>query len=113
MIKAERIQFNNIDYLVMDTNRDIMNGQSVAKLTSYSIGVGADRVIFMDMESGSVIVVYNSKGERIIPDSSDFSVARASSDGIVLADSRRQEVRISNYFINKIMVSGKSVRIAC
>lgn len=113
MVKAEGIQFNNIDYIVMEANLDLMNSQSVSKLTSYSIGVGADRVIFMDMESGSVIAVYKANGERSIPDANDFSVARALNDGIVLTGSRHKEIRISNYFINKIMVSSKCSRIAC
>ena len=98
---------NGVKYLVMDVNEALMNGESVRSISAYKNGIGADRVMFMDLENSSVIAIYNSKGKNVVPDLNDFQVAGAISDG-----EHHREYHVTDYYMSTVAVEEELKKIA-
>lgn len=98
---------NGVKYLVMDVNEALMNGESVRSISAYKNGIGADRVMFMDLENSNVIAIYNSKGKNVVPDLNDFQVAGAISDGVY-----HREYHVTDYYMSTVAVEKELKKIA-
>ena len=92
-------EINGINYRVMDVNEALMNRDSVRSLSAYKDGVGADRVLFMDMVNNTVIAIFNANGKTIVPDMNDFQTARA-----IANQGQHREYHLTAYYLSVIAV---------
>ena len=102
------LDINNIKYLVLDYNESLMNGRTVQKLAAFRNGIGADKVVFMDMVNDTVIAIYNAEGHNVVPDRDDFKAAKAISAG-----SFTREYHVTDYYLSTIVVEKTLIKTAC
>ena len=102
------LDINNLKYLVMDYRESLMNGESIRKLASFRHGVGADKVVFMDLVNGMVIAIYNAAGQNVVPDLDDFRAAR-----MISAGSHDREYHLTDYYLGRILVEKSPIKAAC
>ena len=102
------LDINNLKYLVLDYNESLMNGETVRKLAAFRSGIGADRVVFMDMVHDTVIAIYNAEGHNVVPDLNDFKAARTISAG-----SHEREYHVTNYYLSTIVSEKTLIKAAC
>ena len=98
---------NEVKYLVMDVNEMLMNGESVRSISDFKNGIGADRVLFMDMENNVVIAIYNSDGKNVVPDLNDFQAARLVAEGVC-----HREYHVTDYYLSTVAVEKELMKIA-
>ncbi|WP_407400263.1 hypothetical protein [Anaerovibrio sp.] len=102
------LDINNLKYLVMDYNEAMMNGDTVRRLAAFRSGLGADRVVFMDMVHDTVIAIYNAEGHNMVPDLNDFKAARSISAG-----NHEREYHVTDYYLSTIVVEKTPIKAAC
>lgn len=102
------LNINEVNYLVMDVNEALMNGESVRMMSAYKQGIGADRVLFMDMVHGTVIAIYNADGHNVTPDMSDFQAAKAVASG-----TQCLEYHVTDYYLSTIVADKEIMKAAC
>ncbi|MCR5175327.1 MAG: hypothetical protein K6C05_00600 [Anaerovibrio sp.] len=102
------LDINNTQYLVLDYNESLMNSRTIASLAAYRGGIGADKVIFMDMVNGAVIAIYNAEGQNTVPDMDDFKAARK-----MISGSFSREYHVTDYYLSTIVVEKELIKTAC
>ncbi|MBQ1855436.1 MAG: hypothetical protein II137_02425 [Anaerovibrio sp.] len=105
---AYGFDINEVKYLVMDVNEALMNSESVRRMAAYKTGIGADRVLFMDMVNNTVIAIFSATGRNIVPDINDFQAAKA-----VVDNGPQREYHLTDYYLSTIMAEKEVMKTAC
>lgn len=113
MLQADIYNFHNNRYIVIDTNDITMDSCGMARLANYEKGVGAECIILVDRIQGQAVAACDARGHRIMIGLDEYKVASvALGQAEQTADMYHIELRITEYFQQKLVAAGIREKIA-
>lgn len=113
MLQMDIFNFHRVEYIVVDTGMAVFDREVIAKLASYRQGVGADRVLLVDKSLGQLVAAADGKGCWQMVSAYDCQVARAALGSVELPEGMyRSELRVTEYFLSRLLVKAESQKIA-
>ena len=113
MLQMDIFNFHRVEYIVVDTRLVVLDRAGIERLASYRQGVGADRVLLVDNSLGQLVAATDGKGCWQMVSAYDCQVARVAMGSIELPEGMyRSELRVTEYFLSRLLAKDDSLKIA-
>lgn len=113
MLQADIFNYHRVEYIVIDTAVAALDKAGLVRLASYRHGVGADRLLLVDKSLGQMIAAVDGRGSYQLMTMDDCRVADAALGRAGKpADMHYRELRVTDYFLEKLLPLNGSWKIA-
>ena len=105
MFRLDGYELNGVEYIVVDVKADFISQDALNLLASREYGIGADRILLVDMIEGKLAGVVDGLYDERIPTVGDHEICNFYFSGRSDYSIRSAELRLTDYFLQQLITA--------